>query len=515
MWVSYGGIGLLRFKDGHVGQIGSEQGLFDDYISQIIADDHGWLWFASDHGIFKIRRQELEQAIDDHSIHLRPIVYGRNEGLISLGAVFCSDLPYVIPRAICTHDGRICLLMHTGIVVADPNVMPENFSAPPALLTRVAMDEQTIAAYGDVGLPQTVARLKTSNAPLRLPPGHRHLEFDFTAFHFSAPENVHFRYQLVGFDNDWIGVKKERTASYSRLTAGNYQFRVEACIGDGPWSETPATLAFTVAPFFWQTLLFRLGALALFTVFVIAIVRYISFRRLQAEMRLLEHRVALDKERTRIARDLHDDLGGSLNSVALTLDIMQSKLAVLESTNGKIQHCSTMVRRAAKSVDEIIWAINPRNDTLRYMMDYISQSAVEFLHAANIPCRVDMPDNIPDRMVSPEARHNLLLVVKEALNNVTRHARASKVMVRITASESQVAITIEDNGCGFERAPDNASSDGLRNMRQRMEEIGGEFQLDSRVDAGTRVAFLYSWPQTTDNEKNPNMPFSFARLRRK
>ena len=494
VWISCSGLGLLRFKDGRVGQVGVGQGLFDGDISQMLADGHGWFWFGSDHGIFKLRQRELEQSMANQNIRLRPIVYGKNEGLASVEALSSTEPPYVLPMAVLDNDGLVWLLMHTGVIAADPQILPGNSDAPPTLLTRVAMDGQDIASYDGFGA-QNSANLKTLAVPLQLPPSYRHLEFDFTAFHFSAPENIRFRYQLVGFDNDWIDIGTSRNATYSRLTSGKYKFHVEACIGDGPWSASPVTLAFDVAPFFWETWWFRIGVLVLFTSSVIAIVRYISFHRLQKEMRLIEQRAALDKERARIARDLHDDLGGSLNSVALSLDMVQ-RLKPPDVLNGKIQRCSTMVRKVARSVDEIVWAINPRNDTLRYVVDYISQSAVEFLHDANIPCRVDLPDKIPDRMVSPEARHNLLLIVKEALNNVVRHARASEVRLRITASDSEVSFSVEDNGCGFEGVPDNASSEGLRNMRQRIEEIGGQFQLDSRPGKGTRVAVFYSWPGT-------------------
>lgn len=491
IWISCGGVGLLRFDNRSVGHVGPGQGLFDDDISQMAADNHGWLWFGSDHGIFKIRRDELEKAMKDPDIQLRPVIYQQNEGLNSVEALSSTTVPFVLPRAIVGYDGQVWMLTHTGVITANPNMIPTYSTAPPVLLTRVAMDNQTIASYSDdnsaIINPQSSLRTST----LQLPPSHRHLEFDFTAFHFSAPENIHFRYQLAGFDTNWIDAGPERNATYSRLVSGDYQFHVQACIGDGPWSES--TLAFVVTPFLWDRRWFQAAILLLFTSSVIAIVRYISFRRLQAQMRLVEQRAALEKERTRIARDLHDDLGGSLNSVALTLDMVQ-RLAPPESVNGKIQHCSTMVRQVARSVDEIVWAINPRNDTLRYMVDYISQFAVEYLHAANIPCRVDLPDAIPNRMVSPEARHNLLLIVKEALSNIARHSRANEVLLRVATSEKKVAITIQDNGCGFNNAPDNASCDGLRNMRQRIEEIGGQFELESRPGEGTRVGVTYIWP---------------------
>jgi ligand-binding sensor domain-containing protein/two-component sensor histidine kinase len=490
IWISCSGVGLLRLNDTSVGKIGLDRGLFDDDISQMAADGRGWLWFGSDHSVFKIRREELERAMKDPGIHLRPIVYGKNEGLSSVEALSSIAAPFVLPRAIVGRDGKVCMLTHTGVVMADPNMLPPYSTAPPVLLTHAAMDGQSIASYGNT---PALIHHPSSISALRLPPSHRHLEFDFTAFDFSAPENIHFRYRLAGFDTNWIDPGPERNATYSRLVSGAYQFHVEACIGDGPWSESPATLAFIVTPFLWDRWWFRAGVLLLFTSSVIALVRYISFRRLQAQMRLIEQRAALEKERTRIARDLHDDLGGSLNSVALTLDMVQ-RLAPPESVNGKIQHCSTMVRQVARSVDEIVWAINPRNDTLRYMVDYISQFAVEYLHAANIPCRVDLPDTIPNRMVSPEARHNLLLIVKEALSNIARHARAGEVLLRVATSEREVVITIQDDGCGFNNAPDNASSDGLRNMRQRIEEIGGRFELESHPGKGTRIGVVYSWP---------------------
>jgi len=117
-----------------------------------------------------------------------------------------------------------------------------------------------------------------------------------------------------------------------------------------------------------------------------------------------------------------------------------------------------------------------------------------------------LPDTIPNRMVSPEARHNLLLIVKEALSNIARHARAREVLLRVATSEKQVAITIQDDGCGFNGVPDNASSDGLRNMRQRIEEIGGQFQLDSQPGKGTRVGVVYSWRPGDDVQEITRSP---------
>jgi signal transduction histidine kinase/ligand-binding sensor domain-containing protein len=490
LWLGYGGWGLGRLKNDHFSRVGSEQGLPDDYLSQMIGDDQGWLWFGSaEHGIFKIRQQQLEQALEDHTTRLRPVLYGRNEGLLGM-EVFGNS-----PGAIRSSDGRLWIPMRKALAVVDPKILRENPEPPKVTLTRVLLDGRSIASYGGMTFTQHLANIKTLNAPLRLPPDPRRLEIDFTALNFNAPENVHLQYQLENVDNDWVEAELQRSASYSRLPAGDYKFRVRACNADGLWNEASAPLGLIVAPFLWQTWWFRLGALCVFTSAVIGVVRYISFRRLKAELRTLGQQAVLDKERTRIARDLHDDLGCSLTHVALLLEMNEQKSAASKETNGKVQLYSPMVRQVVKSVDEIIWAISPRNDQLQYMLDYIVEFAVDFLHAAGIHPHVDLPDQVSEHVVSPEVRHNLFLVVKEALNNIARHSEASEVRFSVTNTAKQLDIVIEDNGRGFDHVPDTASADGLRNMRQRTEEIGGQFQITSKPGSGTRVSLSYTWPQ--------------------
>src|SRR6185312_15422202 len=158
-----------------------------------------------------------------------------------------------------------------------------------------------------------------------------------------------------------------------------------------------------------------------------------------------------------------------------------------EKSGETAQRVSTAARQVIKTLDETVWAVNPRNDTLSHLVDYIGQFAVKFLRAARIRCHVDMPLRVPEKNVSTEVRHNLFLVVKEALNNVVNHAKATEVRLKITTGEHDVSIVIEDNGRGFEHAPDNGCADGLRNMRQRIEEIGGEFDLQSKPATGTRI----------------------------
>ena len=481
LWIGYAGFGLGRLKAGHFGQITTAQGLFDSHISQIIPDGRGWFWFGSDRGIFKVREEELTAAAENTNALVRSIHYGRGEGVPDLEANF-----EFAPGATRGRDGRIWIPTQRALIVINPESSDDNSKPTAIFLTRVAVDGKMVAAYGGPLPLGSVIHLENPT-DLQLPPNHREIEFDFTALNFSAPENVRLQYRLDGLDSDWKDANPERTVSFSRLPAGDYCFRVRAGNSDGVWNETRATFAFIVAPFLWQQWWFQSLALIGFAIIMIVAVRYISFRRLRSRLRALEQQAALEKERSRIARDLHDDLGGHLTEIVLLSDLIADDP---DKSNQTAQRVSDSVRQVIKRLDETVWAVNPRNDTLANLVDYIGQFAVEFLRMAGIYCHVDVPLQVREGNISAEVRHHLFLVVKEALNNVVNHAKATEVRLKITVNERDVSIVIEDNGRGFDHAPDNGCADGLRNMRQRIEEIGGKFDLQSKAASGTRIAVI-------------------------
>lgn len=475
VWAGCAGGGLVCVRDGRAIRVGVEQGLPDGYISQMVDDQLGCLWIGSaNHGIFKVRFDQLGRALHDPAFSLRAIVYGRNEGLSYLEAYGAHSPDAIGPGSLRTHDGQIWIPMRTAIAFVQPHFLREDTRPPPVHITRVSVN----------GTPAPATR--------RVPPDHRRIDFEFSVVNLSTPDNAHVRYRLDGIDTSWVEAGTQRIATYSRLTSGHYRFRLQSANFDGAWKEATETAELVVEPFYWQTWWFRVGALALISGIVAAIVHQVSTRRMRLKHRLLEQQSALDRERARIARDLHDDLGGRLTQVTMMLDLAQNDSTA--ESQAKVDRCVTLVRGAARSVDEIIWAINPRNDTLSYLIDYLSQFVVEYLHAANVECSVELPETIPDRAVTPEMRHHLLLAVKECVANVARHAQASEVRLVVTADDARLTILLEDNGVGFDSVPDNSTADGLRNLRDRMAEIGGAFEIESHRGAGTRARLTYRWP---------------------
>ncbi len=493
IWIGYSGYGIGRLKDGKYTRITTTEGLDDNFISQISSDGLGGLWLAGTHGLFRVSLSELNAVAENRAQRVRSVLYGRSEGVPNVQGYYDSS-----PDAVRGKDGRLYIGTRTGLAVVYPEHIAENAYPPPVVLEDVIVDGKTQASY-DSGSPlvgdegENLLNLRSRKGELVLPPGPHKVEFQYAALSYTAPQSVEFRYRLEGVDEDWIKGGTERSVSYSRLTAGKYSFHVLACNNSGVWNETGAAMSFKIAPFIWQTWWFRVSVLAAFTMSLIAIVRYVSYRRLQNQLRFVEQQAAVERERMRIARDIHDDLGDRLTTVA-----MLSGLA-LRNRNGDgpdekhLEQISTTARQATDALDEIVWAVNPRNDVLPNVVDYVGQFAVEFLRTANIQCRLDLPDHPPLQPVSAEARHNLFLSVKEALNNVARHSGATEVKLSLVASDTSCTVTVEDNGRGFAQKPAANGADGLQNMRQRMSEIGGRFELESQPGKGTRVTLEFPW----------------------
>lgn len=279
-----------------------------------------------------------------------------------------------------------------------------------------------------------------------------------------------------------------RVASYPRLAPGRYVFHLTACNADGAWNETTLSFPFEVTPAYWQTNWFRLTAWFTFGALVAGLVRFRYVQKMRRKLRRLEQARALEQERMRIARDIHDDLGARLTQMAFLSEMTAGELAQHTQAVEKLDKIATGSRQAIRSLEEIVWAVNPRKDSLPDFMDYLSHYANEFFRLTEIRCRQDLPLVVPEIGLSAEVRHHLFLACKEALNNIHKHAHATEVWLRMSMNESVLEVAIEDNGRGFQ-SPPQPSGNGLSNLQTRLGGIGGCYQVDSQPGRGTRVRF--------------------------
>jgi signal transduction histidine kinase len=264
---------------------------------------------------------------------------------------------------------------------------------------------------------------------------------------------------------------------------------VTACNNDGIWNETGAAVALAVAPFVWQTWSFRItAALAIFLA-VGGTIRFVERRKLQRQVEQLERQQMVEEERARIARDIHDELGASLTEIGLLSEFAQRDSSPAEQVKADVEKIAAKAASSTRALDEIVWAVNPRHDTLDSFVTYACAYAEEHLRLANIRCRLDAAFPMPSRSLRADMRHHLFLAFKEALNNIVKHARATEVEVRFFVEEDHLNVLISDNGCGFDVAT-RSTGNGLTNMKERLESAVGGFECDSAPGRGTRIKLV-------------------------
>jgi signal transduction histidine kinase len=371
-----------------------------------------------------------------------------------------------------TLAGELRFATSRGVVSFNPAALPMNFRPPPLVLENVLVD----------GVP---LRMRDE---IRLPHNFKKLEFNYTALSFVAPEKLSFLRRLLGFDEEWIEDGPARTAAYPRLPPGPYAFEFTACNNDEVWNDEVLRLHFEVVPAYWQTAWFRVVMLAAFAGLVGGSVLAGARMRLRRKLARLEQVNALERERARISRDLHDDLGARLTQMTLLTDLAAEDPATSAEVKSQIREVAVQARSAVQSLDETVWMINPQKDSLVHVVAYIAQYAEQFFRSTPVNCRMQICRDLPECIMPGTLRRDILMLVKESFNNVQKHSGAGEVRLRIAVRAGTLRISIRDNGRGFPSGDAKAQRHGLTSMRQRAEAAGIRMAIHSRTGMGTLVA---------------------------
>lgn len=283
-----------------------------------------------------------------------------------------------------------------------------------------------------------------------------------------------------------IGSGNLRPVSYEDLPAGNYRFRVHGVdiMGkmDGP---EVAMDVFIPEPFWKKTWFWGLVVIAI-TAITMGIGRYFVWHRMQYEMVRLKQQRALEQERLRIAHDIHDDLGARVTQISLLSAMSQENPAFPEKARADFDKVSKMSRELVSALYETVWAVNPENDHLEALGNFVCQMVKQLCEQTQLRCRFHVQDLPHKVQVSSQTRHNITMAVKEAVHNIIKHAKASEVTIRISFSDGMLDVSVHDDGSGF-RPADNISGNGLSNMKQRLHNIGGNCFVESQPGQGTMV----------------------------
>lgn len=468
LWIATAGGLLYKDREDNLLAFTTAHGLADDLLVRMLDDDRGLLWFAARSGIFFVDKAGLLSVARGKAERFVSHRFGRDQGLSGATPQLNSQ-----PSAGKTADGRLWFATAKGIVSIDPASLQRHKPAPP-----VFIDEMLI---NDVLVP--------IQSGTTVPAGRNRIELRFTAPSF-GPERVQMQHRLEGADPDWVETSDAHAASYSGLAPGKYRLQVRVRNGMGEWSSVPASLGFTILPAWWQTIWMQLGVLAAASALAAWVARHWSQRKLKSRLRRLEQEHALELERARIARNLHDDLGGSLTQIGLMADrLREAPGTELPPALGRL---AAQTRRLHVELASIIWSVSPKNNSLNQLAAFMSRYARRLFRYSTTHCQVEEAGNIPAHILSPDVQHHLLAIVKEALNNVLTHAQAGQVVLRTSYARGIFRLVVEDNGIGFR--PDDLNEDegnGLVNIRTRIAEIGGTLTLTSSPGQGTRLAIAY------------------------
>jgi signal transduction histidine kinase len=281
------------------------------------------------------------------------------------------------------------------------------------------------------------------------------------------------------------------------LPYGTHTFHVQAGDTDQTWFDNIASFQFVIPTPLWRTS----GAIVSYCVAALllaaGIARLISARRFRRRLATLAAQQAMERERIRIARDMHDEIGSKSTKISFMSERAKRDLQGEDPLARKLDSIAGTTRDLLQTLDEIVWAVNPHNDTLEHLAAYLGQYASEYLQNTSVECELHIPRGLPHHPLSAEARHNLFLAFQEALNNALKHGRATRIRVNMQAKPKRFDIAVEDNGCGFDScvaagsqehgAASGCGGNGLQNMRQRLELLGGQCSIQSRPGHGATV----------------------------
>ncbi len=466
VWIGGYDNGLTRYKNKSFAKITRRDGLFSEGVFCILEDD-GWFWMNSNQGIYRVRRQELNDFADGKIESVTSVSYGPEDGLYNVEGNGGKQ-----PAGLKASDGKLWFPTAGGVAVIDPKTARRNLPPPPVLIEEARIDQN---------------ETKTNFDEIRLEPDQSALEIDYTGLGFVGAERTRFRYRLEGLDENWTDAGTRRTAYFSHLPEGEYMFRVTAANQEGAWNPEGATVKVVIVPPFYRKSWFY--ALAIVSVFGLITFIYLSrVRRLQAlnqsRAEFSRHLIeSQESERRRIALELHDSLGQTLavirNRTMMGLGAENFPQAIEQFR--EISEASTLALRETREIAHNLHPAQIENLGLTTALRTLIKSIES---ATGIKCEADIAE-VPDSLPY-EAAIVVYRISQETLSNIIRHSDASLVRFTLRIRESRLVLTIVDDGRGFQEDQITKGL-GLNGIRERALMIGGEVSIVSQPGEGTRT----------------------------
>ncbi|MEP7080590.1 MAG: two-component regulator propeller domain-containing protein [Ginsengibacter sp.] len=327
---------------------------------------------------------------------------------------------------------------------------------------------------------------------LSVPYNQNDFNFTFAALDFTLPKANKIQYQLEGWD-EYPVITENKTVRYSNLPPARYRLKLKVLNPEEVWSDEEKIDIEIRAPY-WKTKPFLYITSFLLLLLVVYITYFFSRQKEKKKIQLLEKQLAINAERVRISADMHDEIGSGITHIALMSEIVQAQ------HNGELkkemQIISSSAHKLVQTISEIIWALNPQNDTLENLLAYMREQSQQYFEPFEMAFSIHFPEEIPTIKLTNEVRRNLYLVTKELLNNALKHAEASAISLSFCINKDHFSFTVTDNGVGINEAKKRVNANGIKNLKQRMNAIGGDISWITK-ERGTEVIYSMPLPKHT------------------
>ncbi len=434
-----------------------KEGLSSNIIYSILEDDAGNIWVSTDNGISmfdvarnKFRNYDVSDGLQGNQFFWGAGFKGKN-GVLYFGGT-------------------------NGFNSFKPEELKSNDHIPPVVITNFQIFNKPVEINSEESpLKKSISLTRE----IELQHNQTVFSFEFAALDYTVPGKNQYAYMMEGFDEDWIYSGNRRFVTYTNLDAGNYTFKVKGSNNDGVWNETGTSLSISILPPLWKTWWFILLTIILI---VLAIASIIYFR--------VKHLLDIERLRTKLAADLHDNIGSSLTEISILSEVISKKIKSEDDTvKNSLGKISTNSRNLIDNMSDIVWLVNPKRDSLYDLILRLRDTYSELSSYTSISFRSENIKALEKVSLSMEHRQHLYLIFKEAINNCITHSECSEITLDASVKGRTLLMTLKDNGKGF--CPDEISGNGngLGNMKNRAEIIGGNLKIFSDEGKGTSVQF--------------------------
>ncbi|WP_207426749.1 two-component regulator propeller domain-containing protein [Pedobacter sp. SYSU D00535] len=453
-YVAAGNLDIINSKTGKIKQLTVYDGLPFTGVSSLQLDRFGDLWFSTIGGIcsYNAKRGVFRE-------------YDQKDGLVTVTSA--DNLPTVSTSL---KNTRLLFAGGNSFVSFDPNQIKDRKKPYNVTITDFKLFNNPLPVDSILDLQQ-----------LELEHDQSSITIEAASLSYTHHNKLHYYYMLEGADNTWIKTDGPVAANYPYLPPGEYVFKVKAVNSEGLESESVTSLPIHVKPAFWQTWWFKL-----FIALVITTMLTITYRL------RLKQLLQVQLIRERVARDLHDDMGSTLSTINILSEM--AKLKIRENSRSAEEYIAKISDnsvRMMEAMDDIVWSIKPSNDSIQKITARMREFASNILEAKDIDYSFEMDESIMSITLNMEARRDLFLIFKEAINNLAKYSEASRAIISFHQKDRKLILKIEDNGKGFDlKAAD--SGNGLNNMRKRSEKLKGKYRIESAPNKGTKICLELS-----------------------